>query len=75
VNWQVFHPYTYACLATLWPEAASTADPEPLLHFFVTLADRVLYILAICTLVTDPAFTVDLDYLESSKGDTSGLLD
>jgi len=65
---QVFHLYTYACLATPRAETAGTADPEPLSHLFVTPADRVLYELATCTLVTDPTSAPDPDYLRQLQG-------
>jgi hypothetical protein len=60
---QVFHLYTYACLAMPRVPPAGTADPASLSPLFVTPADRVLYELATCTLVSDPAFAPDPDYL------------
>jgi hypothetical protein len=61
---QAFHLYVYARLATSGADTASITDPEPLSHLFATPADRVLYELATCTLVTKPALAPDPDYLK-----------
>jgi len=59
---QVFHLYTYACLAPASEEGDRSA-PSLGSDLFASPADRIVYELATCTLLSDPTYIPHPSYL------------